>query len=93
MLAGSFVHRRVSVNASSLGCTLKRTNNLLLCAPGALQIPVSMLYVRVVLACLLSKSCLNALWALSQPCLMTFKTPGFMPPGCGKLQNSVPLTF
>lgn len=40
--------RSVSMNATSLRCTLRRVNNLPLCAPSTSQIPVSMLSAHLV---------------------------------------------
>ena len=67
--------RGVSMNASSQGCPPISS----LCAPGILQIAASMLSAPwvVCLSSLLEQG--SGLQALSQPRLLTFKTPGFKP--------------
>ena len=52
---------------------LRRVNNLSPCIPGTFQITLLMLSSKF-LACL--EQC-SDLWALSQPCLLTFKIPNF----------------
>ena len=79
-LASSFVPGEVcvSMNTASQGNTPSIVNNLLL-YPDSFQMAVSTLSApRVVCLPSLQEQC-NALPALSQPSLLTFKTPGFKP--------------
>ena len=64
-----------------------------LCAPSALQIAVSMLYVHRLFACFFSKNSPNALWTFSELSTLTFKTLGFKPHWLQELTTFGPFHF
>ena len=80
VLAYSFLPRGVSLWTLSLWYTIQDEQiPSPACAPGALQITVSMLYVCGLFAWLLHKRCSSTFWALQELSTLTFKIPGFKP--------------